>query len=78
MSDYSPPYTEEDQKRDDQRDLAIKRIKIMPLENLTFGDLLDLMEVFYGPWYSHDIHPHKVGVINKILSTHRLDHHCAR
>lgn len=74
MSDYSPPYTEEDAKFDNRRDRAIAKIRKMPAENLTVGDIEDVITVLRK--YRSDLNKHDVGVIEKILSTHRMDHHC--
>ena len=74
MSDYSLPYTEEDAKFDNRRARAIAKIRKMPAENLTVGDIEDVITVLRK--YRSDLNKHDVEVIEKILSTHRIDHHC--
>lgn len=74
MSDYSRPYTEEDEKRERRRNSAVERIRQMPAENLTVGDIVDIIEAFGE--YRHDMTESDVEIIEKILNTHRMDHHC--
>lgn len=74
MSDYSPPYTEADANWKQRRDKVVAQIRKMPAENLTVGDLLDIVDAFRE--YRHEMSERDVRTIQKILSTHRMDHHC--
>ena len=47
MSDYSPPYTDEDAKADARKDRAVKRIHALKLRDLTVGDMLTIVGIFY-------------------------------
>ena len=47
MRDYSPPYTDEDEKADKRRDRAVKRIHAVKLKDLTVGDMLTIVGIFY-------------------------------
>lgn len=74
MSDYSPPYSDADAKFENRRNRAVTKIRKMPAENLTVGNLLDIMEALGK--YIHDMSEQDVKVVEKILNTHRMDHHC--
>jgi hypothetical protein len=65
MSDYSPPYTEDDAKRENRRDKAVAKIKKVPAANLTVGDIVDIIEAFGE--YRHDMNEHDVKTIERIL-----------
>ena len=77
MSDYSPPYTEEDRKFDEKKKSVCERIRKMPLENLTVGDMMAIIECFNG-WNHHSPSAIDVDVLDNILQTHRMDHHCGK
>lgn len=46
MSDYSPPYTDEDAKLDRRRDKASAKLLNTNLTKLTVGDLFVILEAY--------------------------------
>lgn len=78
MSDYSRPYTVADAALDHRKAEASARIRKMPAENLTVGELLDIITVFRGINYGHSMGENDLGVLDRILATHRPDHHCGK
>ncbi len=52
MSDYSPPYTDEDAKLDARKDKVVKRIHAIKLKHLTVGDMLALVGIFFHRHFS--------------------------
>lgn len=45
MSDYSPPYTEEDAKFEKREEYLRKRIRELSLSDLTVDEMLDIIRV---------------------------------
>jgi hypothetical protein len=69
MSDYSPPYTDEDAKFEKRRDKVIAETHRLSVRDLTVGELLVIVDIF-SMKYGYGVSVHAVDVLSKILSQH--------
>ena len=52
MSDYSRPYSEEDAKFEVRRDRAVSLLRDVKLRDLTVGEMLIIVGMFYHRYFS--------------------------
>ncbi len=67
MSDYSPPYTEEDTKFDDRVVQIEKRVRRLQASRFTVGELLDIIQALQPGERYHCVGKRDLEAIEKIL-----------
>ena len=67
MSDYSPPYTEEDARFDNRVEKLKKCIRVLPIAGITVGQMLDIIAVMQPQGSYHHFNKSDVQTLEKIL-----------
>jgi hypothetical protein len=57
-------------------DELMKKIRKLPAENLTVGELLDILDVYRPKYDMHDFSDADAKILQNILDNTRTDHHC--
>jgi hypothetical protein len=74
--DMDPAGAAESDRLGELADKLMKQIKKLPAENLTVGELLDILDVYRPKYDMHDFDNNDAKVLQNILANTRKDHHC--